>query len=75
MTIKERIEGTVGNMEFQKGFAMWDDIEKLEHVLALVIQGKSLQDDFEFVPDHLSVIQDHFKKIQNQLNKQQHAKI
>ena len=67
MTIKERIEGTVGNMEseFQKGFAMWDDIEKLEHVLALVIQGKSLQDDFEFVPDHFSVIQDHFKKIHN----------
>lgn len=65
MTIKERIETTVGNMEVQQGFAMWDDIEKLEHLLALLIQGKGLEDEFTFVPDHFSVIQEHFNKIQN----------
>lgn len=63
MTIKERIETTVGNMEVQQGQAMWDDIEKMEHVLALMIQGKGLTEGFEFVPDHFQVIEDHFSKI------------
>ena len=65
MTIRERIETTVGNMEVQQGIAMWDDIEKVEHLLALLIQGKGLEDEFAFVPDHFSVIQEHFNKIQN----------
>jgi hypothetical protein len=50
MTLKERIETTVGNMEVQEGFPLWDDIEKMEHVLAMMIKGKSLQDEFDFVP-------------------------
>ena len=39
----------IGNCEVQKGFAMWDDIEKLESILALMKQGKNLNDEFEFV--------------------------
>ena len=47
-TIKQRIEMTMGNIEYQ-GFAAWDDIEKLKHITALLEMGKSLDDDFEFV--------------------------
>ena len=32
-TIGDRIEITVSNIEFQQGYAMWDDIEKLENVV------------------------------------------
>ena len=63
MTLKERIETTVGNMEVQEGFPLWDDIEKMEHVLAMMIKGKSLQDEFGFVPNHFQVIEDHFSKL------------
>lgn len=63
MTLKERIETTVGNMEVQGGRALWDDIEKMEHVLAMMIQGKSLEDEFGFVPNHFAVIQEHINKI------------
>ena len=63
MTLKERIETTVGNMEVQGGQALWDDIEKMEHVLAMMIQGKSLEDEFGFVPDHFQVIENHFSKL------------
>ena len=63
MTLKERIEGTIGNMEHQEGFALWDDIEKMEHVLAMMIKQKSLQDEFDFVPNHFQVIEDHFKNL------------
>lgn len=63
MTIKERIEATVGNMEVQGGQALWDDIEKMEHVLAMMIEGKSLQDEFDFVPDHGEVIREHLKEM------------
>jgi len=63
MTLKERIETTVGNMEVQGGQALWDDIEKMEHVLAMMIKGKSLQDEFDFVPNHFQVIEEHLSKI------------
>ena len=63
MTLKERIEGIIGNMEVQEGFALWDDIEKMEHVLAMMIKQKSLQDEFDFVPNHFQVIEDHFKNL------------
>jgi hypothetical protein len=51
-TIKERLEMFIGNCEVQKGFAMWDDIEKLESILALMKQGKNLNDEFEFVKEN-----------------------
>ncbi len=63
MTLKERIEAIIGNMEVQEGYALWDDIEKMEHVLAMMIQQKSLQDEFDFVPNHFQVIEDHFKNL------------
>ncbi len=47
-SIKERILMTMGNIEHQ-GFAAWDDIEKLQHITALLQMGKSLDDEFEFV--------------------------
>ena len=51
----------IGNMEHQNGKAWTDDIEKMEHLLALMIQGKSLNDDFEWVEDHSEVIKEHLK--------------
>ncbi len=63
MTLKERIEGIIGNMEVQEGRALWDDIEKMEHVLAMMIEGKGLQDEFDFVPDHGEVIREHLKEL------------
>jgi len=44
-SIRERIEMTIGNMEYQ-GCAYWDDIEKLEVVVELLKKGKNLNDDF-----------------------------
>tara|TARA_R110002020_G_scaffold460083_1_gene678431 strand:+ start:55 stop:276 length:222 start_codon:yes stop_codon:yes gene_type:complete len=36
--IKERLQTTLANILFQKGFMMWDDEEKLEHcIMALEI--------------------------------------
>ena len=58
-TIKQRMEGIMSNMEHQNGKAWSDDIEKMEHLLALMIQGKSLNDDFEWVEDHSEVIKEH----------------
>ena len=48
-TIRQRLETFVANCEHQGGFAMWDDIEKLESILALMKRGKSLDDQFEFI--------------------------
>lgn len=63
MTLKERIETTLGNMEVQQGQALWDDIEKMEHVLAMMIQGKTLEEEFNFVPNHFEVLEQHISKI------------
>ena len=63
MTLKERIEGIIGNMEAQGGYPLWDDIEKMEHVLAMLIKHKTLQDEFDFVPDHGEVIREHLKEL------------
>lgn len=41
MTILERLETTIGNIKFQRGTILWDDLEKLELVV------KQLQDDNE----------------------------
>tara|TARA_R110000787_G_scaffold6602_8_gene22948 strand:- start:28 stop:246 length:219 start_codon:yes stop_codon:yes gene_type:complete len=31
--VKQRLETTLGNIEFQKGQVFWDDIEKLQHCI------------------------------------------
>jgi|LakMenEpi03Aug12_release.lakeMendotaPanAssembly.Ray.scaffolds.fasta_scaffold5174652_1 hypothetical protein len=54
-TIKERFNLTLGNIEYQGG-AHWDDIEKLEHLLALLKLGKKLTDEFDFVKNHKQII-------------------
>jgi len=61
-SIKERFELTLGNIEFQ-GQAYWDDLEVLEHLIALMINGKSLEDPFQFVDEHTKVIEEHLNKI------------
>ena len=63
-TIEDRIKMTLGNIEFQQGYAMWDDIEKLEHILALLLQGKNIKDDFTFVDNHFEVIKNHIKELE-----------
>lgn len=36
--VRERLETTLANMQFQKGLMYWDDQEKIEHcILALKI--------------------------------------
>jgi len=62
-TIKDRIEIALGNMEFQ-GKANWDDLEKLEHILVHLIQGKSINDEFTFVKDHFSILKDYINKLE-----------
>lgn len=47
--IRRRLETSVTNCEHQGGFALWDDIEKLESILMLMKDGKSLDDQFEFI--------------------------
>ena len=32
-SVKQRLETTLGNIEFQKGQVFWDDIEKLQHCI------------------------------------------
>ena len=58
-TIKDRIEFLIGNMEHQ-GIAHWDDIEKVEHILAHLIMGKRLDDEFTFIDNHLEVLIEYF---------------
>lgn len=48
-TIKQRLITFISNCEHQEGFAMWDDIEKLESILELMKQGKNINDQFDFV--------------------------
>jgi len=31
--IRQRLELTLGNIQFQKGYMLWDDQEKLEHCI------------------------------------------
>lgn len=32
--VRERLETTLANMQFQKGLMYWDDEEKIEHCIA-----------------------------------------
>lgn len=61
-TIKDRIEMTTGNIEFQGG-ALWDDIEKMEHILVSLLIGKKLDDEFVFIPNHLEILTKHIKSL------------
>jgi hypothetical protein len=31
--IRQRLELTLGNIQFQKGYMLWDDQEKIEHCI------------------------------------------
>ena len=35
-TLAERLELTIGNIKFQQGQALWDDMEKLETLLEIL---------------------------------------
>jgi hypothetical protein len=50
-TISERLELTLGNIKHQKSLVLWDDLEKLEEVLARV---QRLEKHFE---DYQQIIQ------------------
>lgn len=47
MTNLKRLETTIQNIQFQKCI-LWDDLEKLEHLLQNFKDGQKLNDDFEF---------------------------
>ena len=47
MTNLKRLETTIQNIQYQKCI-LWDDLEKLEHLLQNLKDGQKLNDDFEF---------------------------
>jgi hypothetical protein len=47
MTNLKRLETTIQNIQYQKCI-LWDDLEKLEHLLQNFKDGQKLNDDFEF---------------------------
>ena len=50
-SIEWRIYVTLNNIAFQKGIAMFDDIEKLEHMVGLLKLGKKLDSPWRFLTD------------------------
>jgi hypothetical protein len=52
-SIEERLYTTISNIKHpaQKNRAMWDDLEKLDHVFGLLALGKSIQSPFRFLTD------------------------
>ena len=60
-SIEERIYTTLNNIKHpaQGKQALWDDIEKLDHVLGLLILGKKIDSKFRFLTDR------EYKKIYN----------
>tara|TARA_R110000782_G_scaffold5_1_gene8 strand:+ start:2346 stop:2567 length:222 start_codon:yes stop_codon:yes gene_type:complete len=52
-SVKQRLETTLGNIEFQKGQVFWDDIEKLQHCIKALENIKVLQDRVFKVADIL----------------------
>ena len=47
MTNLKRLENTIQNIQYQKCI-LWDDLEKLEHLLQNFKDGQNLNDQFEF---------------------------
>jgi len=47
MTNLKRLETTIGNIKFQKQI-LWDDLEKLEHILQNLKDGQEVNFDFDF---------------------------
>lgn len=43
-TLAERLELTIGNIEFQKGRVFWDDLEKLELILEALKKMEAAND-------------------------------
>ncbi len=52
-SIEERIYTTIGNIKHpaQNNRAMWDDLEKLDHVFGLLALGKSINSPFRFLTE------------------------
>lgn len=52
-SIEERLYTTICNIKHpaQGNRVMWDDIEKLEHVLGLLALGKKIDSPFRFLTD------------------------
>lgn len=52
-SIEERLYTTICNIKHpaQKNQALWDDIEKLDHVLGLLLLGKKIDSKFRFLTD------------------------
>lgn len=48
-SIRQRIDMTVGNIDYQGGRAFCDDLEKIYHIWLLLKKGHTLDDDFYFV--------------------------
>ena len=46
MTNLKRLETTIQNIQYQKCI-LWDDLEKLEHLLQNFKDGQKLNNDFE----------------------------
>jgi len=47
MTNLKRLETTIQNIQYQKCI-LWDDLEKLEHLLQNFKDGQKLNNEFEF---------------------------
>ena len=64
-SIEERLYTTICNLKHpaQNGRALWDDIEKLEHVLGLLALGKKIDSPFRFLTEK------EYKKVFSNLQK------
>ena len=60
-SIEERLYITIGNIKHpaQGDKAMWDDIEKLDHVMGLLMLGKKITSPFRFLTEK------EYKKVYN----------
>lgn len=52
-SIEERLYTTIGNIKHpaQGDRALWDDIEKLDHVMGLLMLGKKITSPFRFLTE------------------------
>lgn len=60
-SIEERLYITIGNIKHpaQGDKALWDDIEKLDHVMGLLMLGKKITSPFRFLTEK------EYKKVYN----------
>ena len=64
-SIEDRLYTTICNIKHpaQNGRALWDDLEKLDHVLGLLMLGKKIDSPFRFLT------QKEYDKVFNKLKK------